>query len=603
MNKKFFLFGMAALLSVSLFLTGCGGEDGTLASAGAAGAAGTTYLTGSLTSERIQHAIDKNAPLVFAGVTQSDNGTVIVPAGRNVELVGTGAYTVANNAAAILILGDAASVSGTGTIVTQAAGAVIAPQTVLDGNVTGGGGIPYQTIGTGGAVSGSVVAVKGPVSIAATGVTGTTIAAAGLSGKTLVVYGNLTVAAAVTAAAINVMGDITFGTGSIAVSTAKVTATGNLVAGTGNTAIILPAAAHSFGGITGTTGSTITTGATGVTVSGTVSNGTFATGAVINGTPAFTGTTSFAGTLANSAGATYTFNSAATVAGALTTGAALTIAGTGAVSVGAASTLDNGLVVTNTAGVTIPSLTAALPTGKAIDVSKGKVIFGGETGSVTLEKGVLNAAAGGSTITVAADGVITLNFSTTAASLELVDGGSVAIGGTGKVAISTVAELKGAGSKWTASGDTVTFAPTAETAGKIEGGTSATLTPSGTAAELYLLAASSAQALTISGTTKFTLDLSAAGKITFDKTTTGSTITLSANSDGIKLSESRAIVGTDSPGTHFTGAFVNGTGTYNGNTLNVSLVDGVITHTTTNDAKPEQIDKATTAGSLASSAS
>jgi hypothetical protein len=137
-------------------------------------------------------------------------------------------------------------------------------------------------------------AVRGNVTIATTGVTGTTIPAAGISGSDM----------------LYVVGDITFGMGAIAVTIAKVTATENLIAGTWNTAITLPVAAYNCGGMTGSVASTITTGAMGVTVKGTASNGKFATGAVIDGTPTFTDTTSFAGTLTNTATAKYTFNSA-----------------------------------------------------------------------------------------------------------------------------------------------------------------------------------------------------------------------------------------------------------------------------------------------------
>ncbi|MDR0684558.1 MAG: hypothetical protein LBF83_05465, partial [Spirochaetaceae bacterium] len=277
-----------------------------------------------------------------------------------------------------------------------------------------------------------------------------------------------------------------------------------------------------------------------------------------------------------------------------------TIGGTGVVTLTAAPLITNGLTITNTTGVTIPSVTGVV--SQVINASAGKVIFGTANNSVTIEKGTLTSGTGG-LAGAAADGAVTLTYSGDAASLVLAANGSITIAGTGSVKIGATAVLKGAGSTWTAGTDTVTFAATSAAAGAITGGTSATLTPSGANAELNLLSTGAPQALTISGTTKFTLDLSAAGKITFDATSADSTITLSANSDGIKLSDSLAIVGTSSPGTAFTGAIVDGTGSYNANSLNVSLVDGVIQHSTANAAAPVQIDRNTTAADLASSSS
>jgi hypothetical protein len=292
------------------------------------------------------------------------------------------------------------------------------------------------------------------------------------------------------------------------------------------------------------------------------------------------------------------FNGPTTITGAVTTGTGgLTIDGTGAVTLSAAPTLTTGLTVDNTAGVTIPSVT--LPAGQAINAT-GKVIFGTAANSAAIEGGTLTSAAGG-LVTVAADGVISLPFNTTAASLVLDAGGRIAIVGTGKVVIGTTAELKGAGSTWDAGTDDVTFEPTGLAGASIEGGTNATLTPSGANAELYLLAASAAQTLTFSGTTSFTLDLSGVGKITFDSTTAGSLINLAANTNGIKLTSVLAIVGSNTAATAITaGDFVDGGGAYNATTCNVSLIDGVIKHNTINAAAPIAIDKTTVAVDLAS---
>jgi hypothetical protein len=315
----------------------------------------------------------------------------------------------------------------------------------------------------------------------------------------------------------------------------------------------------------------------------------------------FAGPASFSGTLTNSGEATFTFNGTTTVTKELTTGAALTIAGEGAVTLAMAPVLTNGLIVTNTTGVTVPS--ADILASTAIDALAGKVIFSGTNGSATIENGKLESGTDSNLTSVAADGAITLTYSdATTAKLTLENGGSIAFTGTGKLTVGTTFVLKGTDSSWAAGGDTVTFAPD-NAAASITGGTSATLTPTGTTAELHVLAASAAQALTIGGTTLFTLDLSSTGKITFEKTTKGSSVKLTANTDGIKLSDSLAIVGSaDATGTPHTGGFIVGAGTYNENSPNVSLVGGVIKNSAKNDndtVSPAQIDKATTKASLA----
>jgi hypothetical protein len=224
--------------------------------------------------------------------------------------------------------------------------------------------------------------------------------------------------------------------------------------------------------------------------------------------------------------------------------------------------------------------------------------------SVTLTKATLAGAANNPAVLAGATGKVTLDAGNT---LTLAATGTVDVTGTGSVVVGTTYALKGVGT-WTAGVDTVEFEAGASdsNAGNITGGTSATLTPSGTAPTLYLLAASDAQELTIGGGTQFTLDLSAKGSITFDSTTTGSTITLTKNSDGIVLKKTQnselAIVGTNSEsGSTIAGAFVDGAGTFAADTCNVSLIDGVIKNNgdNTNAAAPAAIDKNTLVASLA----
>jgi hypothetical protein len=161
-----------------------------------------------------------------------------------------------------------------------------------------------------------------------------------------------------------------------------------------------------------------------------------------------------------------------TVTSAVTTLAGgLTIGGTGAVALAAAPILTNGLVVTNTEGVTIPSVAAALPASQEIDASTGTVIFGTSTNSVTIEKGTLSSGENG-LATVAAGGVITLPFNTDGASLTLEDDGTLTIAGSGSVTVAGALEI---------TGDTTTLASTNASTITAASASTATLTTGNTA--------------------------------------------------------------------------------------------------------------------------
>jgi hypothetical protein len=537
---------------------------------------------------------DPGLPTVtYVGVLAiADGDDVVVPPGKT--LIATDGVTLTSTS--VFIVAGTLNL-GESTIDVTTGGVVVGSDpTALQKKVTGAtvsavqNGSETITVASTG-----VTAVVGNITINGESTTATSIKNTDLGTGTLYVFGNVTASAALGAAKVNVAGDVK-------VDTADQTAAvvwriqGNLDAQkaptTGNATLTVG------GNATFTEGLTTGTGLFKIGGNLTVASGKATS---LGGNLTVGGTASFGGALTSAATSAATFNGATTVTGAVTTTAALTIAGKGAVTLAEVPVLTNGLTVTNTAGVTFSSA-FDLTASKSITATAGKVIFGTGAHSVTITKGTLKSAAVG-LASVAANGVVTLPFSTDGASLVLANGGSVAIAGTGKVAIGATAELKGPGSAWTAGTDTVTFAATAAATASITGGTSATLTPSGANAELYLLAANASQALTIGGDTKFTLDLSDTGKITFDKTTADSTITLTANTDGIKLSSSLAIVGTSTAGANFTGAFVVGTGSYDETTLNVSLVNGVIQHSSTNDAAPAAIDKTTIADSLASAAS
>jgi hypothetical protein len=488
-NKKFFV-GMAVLLSVSLFVIGCETEaaDGVT---GPQGSVGTIYLSGPVTTAGINHAIASGAPLVFAGVTQSDRGTVIIPAGKGVELVGATAYTAENNAGSTLVIEDASSVTGSGGLVAGAALA-IAPDSVL-GDITGANKVPLQSGGDIDLDGGATVAVKvAELTISDEVTSATNIIKTALSGKTLYVVGNVTASAAITPAptAINVLGNVTVTTAQTAavvwniqcdLTATKLPTTGagtltvdgsatfaEAVSGiTGNVSItgdatfneaVTTAAGTLTVGGNATFKKTLTTGVGAVTAGSLTVEGTNATS--LGGNLTVNGAASFGGTLTNTAASIATFNGTTTVTGAVTTTATLTIGGTGAVTLAGVPVLTNGLTVTNATGVTFSSA-FGLTASQSITATTGKVIFGTAPNSVTITNGTLASAAAG-LATVAANGVVTLAFSTNSASLALADGGSVAVAGNGKVA-SPGLEISGAGTTVTSAGASTITAASATT--------------------------------------------------------------------------------------------------------------------------------------------
>jgi hypothetical protein len=261
------------------------------------------------------------------------------------------------------------------------------------------------------------------------------------STSTLYVVGDLTVEDAVDATKIVATGNITFGTGPITVATASVIAVGDLIADTNSTEINLADADHAFGGIKGNGTSVIKTGTDGITVTGTVDKGKFATGAIFKGNVTFTGATEFAGTLTHSGASTYTFNGATTITGAITvdTGG-LTIAGTGAVGLTAAPTVDTNklLTISNTGGVTLDAgiaiavangLTVSgagakiiVPTGQKIAItSTGTAVFS-NTASVTL--GGVGDWTATKAITIAIDSTTGVNITSTEAASKFASSGT-----------------------------------------------------------------------------------------------------------------------------------------------------------------------------------
>jgi hypothetical protein len=415
---KKFIYVMTAALSVSLFLIGLTGcpTEADAGVQGPAGSQGAIYLSGPQTSAGIQDAIDSGAPLVFAGVTQSDTGQVIIPAGRGVRLVGGDAFKLANNTAAILVIVDDSSVTGEGTIITQSSGMVIAPQTVLDDKITGSATLlAYQASGGGITFANGFAAVAGDVTIK-DGSNGS-IAASVLTGKTLIVTGNVSVEAALAGAAtISVLGNVVIKTAQTQAVVWQIM--GDLdaqevpTAGAGSIKMMGNAVfAKALTTSTGTVNidgnaefkDTLTTGAgtnsKAVSIGG---NATFAKAVSLGGNLSVNGTAEFKSTLTNTTAAIAAFNGTTTITGAVTVGTGgLTIAGKGMITLEAAPVVAASKILTvNTkSGAANKEMTGMVILNKGINVGTvaGGLTIAGE-GAVALLSGQAIAFGSGGTV-------------------------------------------------------------------------------------------------------------------------------------------------------------------------------------------------------------
>jgi hypothetical protein len=209
MIKKFFSIMTVLLLGASLFFSGC--DTPTNGVNGDVGSKGPIYLSGNMKTAGINHAIASGAPLVFAGVVQSDTGRVIIPAGRKVELVGSTAYTANSAAAGILIVAAKDSVTGNGGLAIDAAGVIIAPEGVF---VSAGTPVRIQEGSDDIDYSQSIIAVTGKdVTLSSEATDDENINVTNLAAKTLYVLdGTVTASAVLGAATIFVDGNATVDT-------------------------------------------------------------------------------------------------------------------------------------------------------------------------------------------------------------------------------------------------------------------------------------------------------------------------------------------------------------------------------------------------------
>jgi hypothetical protein len=447
MKRKSLLFGLLAVLSAVLIFTGCAnpadGSDGAPGAAGEGtpgveGPAGPSYFSGPHTTAGIQDAIDSGAPVVFAGVTQNDAGTVIIPAGRNVKLVGTAAYTTADGGA--LVVEALSSVTGSGTLVASnnSGSHVIVPAGV-SASANGSGVVARIQDGSEDIKPDTVFAVKGPVTISGTATSTTNVLNTELTG-TLYVLGDVEVKAAITGK-LNATGKATF-------NTAPQTALAGLIAGSVESSVAITGASNADITVTGELKTTATAAVT-LAGTGALDAGSLdLAGNLTTGTGAVTvkGASVLGGNVSRTSGA-YSFGGDVTIANSktitLTSTDKVTLKNGAAIKVGSDTVLSapNGdVVITPVTGavLTATEATKKIAVGTAGIAFTGTLAVSGELEAnakditVTSEKGILAINAGGKVTTKGA-----------------VDAGAIILGGS-----TNGVTLTGAGS-WTAGGSTV----------------------------------------------------------------------------------------------------------------------------------------------------
>ncbi|GHV78110.1 hypothetical protein AGMMS49942_29310 [Spirochaetia bacterium] len=404
------IVGLAVLLLAAVSFIGCespteaevvtgpAGPAGTAGTPGTGtpGNSGSIYLSGALTTEAVQIALNSAAPVVFDGV-DVDN-LLVIPEGKTVTLVGNPAIRPATGGGLVLVV--AGTVNGQGYIAGGNTGTtqvihkaafdtkyLAAGTTHLVALAPSGGLIPAD------AIIDNDAAILGPITVKAAGTAAGEVAVAGLTSKTVYVIGNAQLDTAVTATALNVSGNVTTGVPFTA-STTPLNVGGNLniTAATTNAGTGAIAVGRN---LTATGALSLAVGASGLTVNGTTS---------IPGGFALTGSTPKA-----------TFNGTTNIGGTINLGALSTIAGTGAVTLATApaATAATTISITNTKGVTIsvdvanPGYSIKVATGGRLVVPATKKITFGSTAALQLDPGTYQGIAGGATFTAATGVIVT----------------------------------------------------------------------------------------------------------------------------------------------------------------------------------------------------
>jgi hypothetical protein len=437
MKKRSLIFGVAAFVCAASIFSGC--ESPTDGSSGAAGAAGPIYLTGPYSSEVIQYALDSDAPVVFAGVEQSDGGTLIVPAGKGVTLIGDKAYSVAASQSVTIVLVDEASIdaSSTGKI-AKGSGAsliVIAPEDLKTKTASDVPEASFIAIQSGEAIEpAATFAVSGDITISDDDTSATNIKASDLSSTTaLYVIGDLTVSNAIgSAITVAVLGDAAANAaetaavnwlvkGKLTVTKAPTTGAGTIwaetldVTGAGAAITLSESGTVVADELVTVATVTITTGTGGLTAGTVTGAAVFAADANITGA-AFADTVKFAGAGTLSGEVSFAGDVTVTDAAALelASGKAVTLANGTSVKVGDSVLLTAGgeTVLTPGGATTLtPASTGKKLTigGADITLTSGvlTVVEGAELAlakTLTVDKTLSNAG----TITIGADGALWL---------------------------------------------------------------------------------------------------------------------------------------------------------------------------------------------------
>jgi hypothetical protein len=244
------LFGLTAVLFAAMVFTGCadsnsGGGIPTLElPPGSYPTAAINYFAGyspeSARSAAV-YGLDERAAwggtVIFNNVTQSDAGTIVIPAGKGVQIKGT--FTV--NAGGTLVVSDVNSLNvADPTASISATGAtIVAPQAVLDSAPITGSPTTVPAVPTPSGAATKITAssaIVGDLVIATAAPTSGYWTDGSLSGQTIYVVGNVDIQADVTAVAftnLTVTGKVTV---NAPVATPTVATVASLVAGNVNIA-------------------------------------------------------------------------------------------------------------------------------------------------------------------------------------------------------------------------------------------------------------------------------------------------------------------------------------------------------------------------------
>ncbi|MDR0638766.1 MAG: hypothetical protein LBG27_07700 [Spirochaetaceae bacterium] len=567
--KKFFL-GMAALVSVSLFLIGCGDPDA--GTAGTPGRAGSESVNGTWAVADLQTVIDDaaaaGAKVRLVRVTLNTTGTVDF---KNAAIQIVGPFTTAAGGGTVINATTAtvAFAEGAGVVLTHANDVLVGQKTALEDYVSGSGklaavaaALPSDSAGV--TAVGGVTAVK-DLTLSAT-------ADDILSGLTVYVYGTLTAPATAVAptGTVKAIGTVSVaGTNAAALANgAKVDLTNATLTNSAAADVTLPATVTVGAVKPGTGKLTLSGGGTSTTIgllnlgTGTAVDFKAATTALVIGNATGTGTAEFSGagytavtltagslkigtgglktttsgvvSLGTNTSASFTASTAAITfpADTVLDGGKKTIGLGGALILGeAALTINNaGVLDLKGANLTVADTTITLTSGNVVSSVAGSVISSTGTGAIPLGSDANNVSVTKATLTagvIPATGIVPIPA---AKSITFVTGGTIVVAGSAEVSLPNTSF--GAGT-YTATGAVVINAiETGDTIVTEGGGDATSKLQIGT----YIAFGEATTASTNAAT--YTLKKSASNKIVLGAT--ANKITIPANADASPASGSGA---------------------------------------------------------------